>query len=286
MKLLLNKDTEIAVERLLSAPSHALMLIGPEGSGKLSLARYIASRLLDKDNLENAPYYKEFAPINGTLTIDQVRDVRTFKRLKTTGRSTIRRVVLLQDAHLMNIEAQNALLKVLEEPPADSVVLLTVAGEGILRPTIYSRTQRLTLRPISLEAAVSFFGEAGHSTADITRAYNLSNGTVGLIQALLEDGSSHPLTDHIELAKEIFAADRYHRLIHVDALSKDKDVLPSLLYAMKRLCSVAMDQAASRANPATSQRWLRCLTAVYAAEASLPANPNSKLLLTDLFLQL
>jgi hypothetical protein len=104
------------------------------------------------------------------------------------------------------------------------------------------------------------------------------------MHALLNDGE-HELAAQITKAKQIIAADKYARLTQVDEIAKQKESLPMFLYALKLISSTALKQASNKGATAT-KRWHKALQAVYDAEAALPGNPNAKLLLTDLMLQL
>jgi DNA polymerase-3 subunit delta' len=71
--------------------------------------------------------------------------------LKVPGKHQTDRVAIIIDAHTMTTEAQNALLKTLEEPPARTVLLLTARSEQSLLPTVRSRVRRVGLKVPSVE---------------------------------------------------------------------------------------------------------------------------------------
>ena len=79
------------------------------------------------------------------IRIEQVRDIESF--LNLTPYEGARKVIVVDGAELMNTPAANALLKTLEEPPADSMLLLLTANEDALLPTIRSRCSALYLKP-------------------------------------------------------------------------------------------------------------------------------------------
>ncbi len=120
-----------------------------------------------------------FVPPDGTsLKIDQIRGVREFVYRKPALSG--RKVILIDDAHLMTREAANALLKVLEEPPGHTHFLLVSEGKESLLPTIVSRTHQVELSPLDRE---SFYELLGEEREDLYRA---SGGSVKLARELRE----------------------------------------------------------------------------------------------------
>lgn len=282
--LLVHPETLAALESALHNTPHAVMLTGNEGSGKVYIARQLAAELLGAE-LENHAYFMHIEPDGKSISIDQVRELQRFVKLRTTGTGKIRRVVLLTDAHTMTTEAQNALLKLLEEPPGDTVLILTAQGDRSLKPTINSRVQKIYIRPITRAQAAEFAGTA-NKDSDVERAYNLSGGDSGLFLALLAEADDHRLASAIKVGKRLLTASAFERLTNVDDLSKDKDKIKDLLIAMRRIAAAALKQAADKGDNGLKDHWLQSLKAIYAAEEQLASNPNAKLLLTDLFLSI
>lgn len=121
----------------------------------------------------------------GAIKIDQIRDAveRTGYR-PFEGR---RRVVVIDDADAVNVEAQNALLKTLEEPPAASAFVLVTSRPDVLLPTVRSRCQRLRFGRLSpADVAAVLMREHEYSETDAHAAASLSDGSIGLA---LEGGS-------------------------------------------------------------------------------------------------
>lgn len=121
----------------------------------------------------------------GAIKVDQVRDAseRTAYR-PFEGR---RRVVIVDDADTMLPEAQNALLKTLEEPPAASMFVLVTSRPDLLLPTVRSRCQRLRFGPLATDEVASVLIEShGFSTSEAQAAAAAADGSVG---AALEGGT-------------------------------------------------------------------------------------------------
>jgi DNA polymerase-3 subunit delta' len=121
----------------------------------------------------------------GSIKIEQVRDAidRTAYR-PFEGR---RRVVIVDEADAMAAEAQNALLKTLEEPPSASVFVLITSRPDVLLPTVRSRCQQLRFgRLPASDVADVLMASHGYAPADAHAAASIADGSIGLA---LEGGS-------------------------------------------------------------------------------------------------
>src|SRR3989344_9656395 len=141
--LLLNTSTLAQARAFINNPPHALLVSGGGGSGKASVARLIASELLglrDTKMLEKYPYFTHLRRPEGKQDIpsDSIRQLNKLLKLKAPGSREIRRIGIIEDAQDLNEEASNALLKMLEEPPAACVFILTALSAHALLPTISS----------------------------------------------------------------------------------------------------------------------------------------------------
>lgn len=284
---LLAEHTRLLIDKAVDNPAHAWLFSGPEGAGKGFVAHYFACRklgLAQADALSKHPYFRLISPDNNSIGIEQIRALHQFLLLKTPGKAAVRRAIILEDAHYMTHEAQNALLKALEEPPADTIIILTAPRTLQLRETIYSRVQELPVLTVTKEHALVELGNQFEQSA-IEKAYAMSGGLAGLLTALLQD-QNHSLVNHIQAAKVVLGGTVFQRLLKVDELSKQKEQLPSFLQACKLICSAALHQSAKKNDKRQLGQWHKRLAAVYEAEGSLVHNPNPKLLLCDLFLRI
>jgi DNA polymerase-3 subunit delta' len=287
--LVLHPQTRRELQALIGDPSHAVLLAGGVGSGKATLARALAAAYLQKSSVEQLladAYLKEIRPEGTSIGIEAVRDLRKFLMLKTTGQGALRRVVIIENAHAMTTEAQNAFLKLLEEPPADTALIMTVDHPQHLLLTVNSRVQLVRVLPPDKAEILAQFAQTGKSAADIERAYLLSGGSIGLLHAILQDDTTHPLVAQVQAAKELYGKSIFERLAAVEALSKQKDQIAELLMAFKRITRAALQQAVAKGQQDLAEKWRSRLEAIYEAEQGLLRNANAKLLLTNLFLNL
>lgn len=150
-----------------------LIFTGLEGIGKQMVAKVLAQKL-NCDYQETAPCGQcgsclrieklqsesvlFIEPEKNIIKIEQAHEITHFLSLRGGGRA---KLVIINQAHLMNSSAANSLLKMFEEPPDDTYFILITANHTALMPTILSRSQILRFRPLSEEQLKkNFKGEA------------------------------------------------------------------------------------------------------------------------------
>jgi len=263
-------------------PSHAMLLTGHTGIGKSLLAQRLAANWLGlaPDRLASSQYVRLVVPEKDTISIEKIRSLRQFILLKETSNRAVKRVIMLFDADRMTLAAQNALLKILEEPPAGTVLLLTTSRLKNILPTIVSRAQIVPLQSPT-QAELQQHVATKHLSGDTERAYMLADGSIARFLQLMsgDDASASPLT----LAKDILKATRFERLLYVDRDLKDKSVAREVAATLASLASAAL--TSGKAGDRTEQ-WHRVLRAANTADEALSKNANTKLTLTELMLSL
>lgn len=167
---------------------HALLFTGPGGLGKHALTLKTAQWLLCSHRDEqsagacgechschlwtagNHPDFMLCQPEDGSrqIRVDGVRRVNEF--LNQTPQISSCQVVILHPAEVLNLNAANALLKTLEEPPGESFILLESERSGSVLPTIRSRCQTLALHLPELSVATTWMVEQGMSESDADQA--------------------------------------------------------------------------------------------------------------------
>jgi DNA polymerase-3 subunit delta' len=179
---------------------HALLFTGADGIGKRSLALAFVARLQCESDGEDAcgecascrqiaavshPDVQLLSVMPGKkeIGIDRIRDVKRFMQLQPMrGRA---KVAIIDEAHALTIAAQNALLKVLEEPPARSFLLLISSNPGALLATVRSRCQRLQFAPLPTDTVVEILTAASPIDAAAARELALlAEGSPGRAQML------------------------------------------------------------------------------------------------------
>lgn len=283
MSLALHPQTITKLEAVKAGRPHGILLSAPKGSGKGAIARLLAEWLIGLENgLDTYAYFRSIDSADGKgIGIEAIRDLEHFLSLKVPGKNPTNRLVLIEDAHLLTHEAQNALLKTLEEPPAATNIILTASHEQSLLPTIRSRVQTVHLiRPEKTEL-LKIFKSQGFNEDLISQAYSISGGLPGLMHALLSD-EEHSLLEATRRTRVLLSQTTYERLLNVDELSKNRELAAGITLIMQQMAHVSLQTARG----AAAIKWRAILDSSYAASEALVKNGSPKLVLTKLMLTL
>src|SRR5581483_762834 len=180
--LVLHPATESAMEQISRQPGHAVLLVGATGSGKSALARALAAIVLSIEAIkfEDYPYKLVLSADNRAIGIEAVRELEHFLSLRVPRSGDYNRAIIIENAHSLSGEAQTALLKTLEEPPARTLLILTADSEKHVLPTIRSRAPVIHVKSPERASLEQFFLSDFDKTA-VDQAYAISGGLPGLM---------------------------------------------------------------------------------------------------------
>jgi len=290
-KLLLHDRTKKQLQDFLKNPSHGLLISGQAGSGKRALAEYLSAELVgvSPDKLASYPYYVVITKPSDKqeIPVEAVRQLISSLKLNPaiSNKGIVKRVVFISDAQLLSEEAQNALLKLLEEPPQSTVFILTVPTDKSVLPTIVSRLQKLAISPVSLEKAQHHF-EGNYSNPDIASAWSLSQGAAGLMSAVLKDDKDHVLKSAVDSAKKLLKMSRYERVIFLDSLSGDREKLLEFIDGLNRVLAALQNSAINTGKDSLSKKIIISRRLVNQALEALGSNTSARLICLNLALKL
>ncbi len=184
----------------------AYLFVGPTGVGKETVARYFAQLIFCQQDAQpptvcgaclacrkvdsgNHPDLQFIRPEGSLLKIGQIRELQ--KQIIYEPLEASRKVYILTDVERMNAEAENCLLKTLEEPPASSVLILLTSNIRALLPTTRSRCQILQFHPMQTqelaEILVEKFSVAPEQATTLAIA---ADGAIGKALTRLEKGDA------------------------------------------------------------------------------------------------
>ena len=224
---------------LLDKVSHAYILNGPDQSGKKMFAEAFAAALqCEKKGCEacmtchsckqamshNHPdiIYVGHEKVN-TIGVEDIRQ-KINNDMMIKPYSSPYKIYIVDEAEKMNVQAQNALLKTIEEPPAYGIILLLTTNADTFLPTILSRCIRLDLRPVAGEPLKKYLMETCGVVdyqADICVAF--SQGVVGKAISLASSAHFNEIKDHVlQLLKRIHEIELTEMIAAVKQISEYK----------------------------------------------------------------
>lgn len=210
--------------------AHAYVLIGPEGSGKMALAEHLASQLLaiDVKRLAMHPDVTRLArPVDDKtgekkkqLPLELVKIACDRLALSAVGG---RKIVIIDEADTMTTQAQNALLKTLEEPAGQAVILLLAEDRSRLLRTILSRSVPITLSRVPTATIVTGLEAKGYTKQVAEEAARRSQGRPGIATRLADAETLMQLRQQEAEIEKFIAASRAERIKSIATLVKGDD---------------------------------------------------------------
>lgn len=243
------------VKRIESLSEPYVKFVFPLPRGKGESADDSPTEKLSQDQIEEVtnaiqnkvgnPYYKiEIEKASG-IKINSIRDVRRFININYDEIKY--RLILIEDAHLMNEEAQNALLKSLEEPPEGVIFILTTSDENRLLPTIKSRCWAINFIPLSNENLVYILTKYYNVEKDFAQKLTFfSDGSVLEALRLINSNFEETIEKVIDVLRYSLAK-KYHSAYSVlNELFKDKkpDFIKQVITMLSRWFSDAQKERA------------------------------------------
>jgi DNA polymerase-3 subunit delta' len=210
------------------------------------------------------------------IRVDQVRDL--VSEIAGAPFEARRRVFVIDDAHTMNDQAQNALLKSLEEPPARSHVILVSSAAAGLRSTIRSRCQRLRFGPLPRAViAEALVSERGLSAEQARLAAALAGGSLGSALAHEPGSEPGPVREQlVTLLERVHTQGAFERMEAAEALEQADDpahLLVTLRALLRDLAALRAGAApAALVNPDLAPRLARLASGPLGERAILLAD--------------
>ena len=234
--------------------SHCYLLCGPEGSGKRTLSNILSAALQCEE--AHAPCYRCNTcrkvlngahpdvitvddPEKKTVSVELIRQLQADAYIRPNEGK--RKIYCIPRAQHMTDNAQNALLKLIEEPPAYAVFLLLTDNAEKLLPTVRSRSVELRLEPVPRQEALSWLQQR-HPQETLDRlqtVYVRSGGYLGQAETLLQGEFQLPQT--AQFAQALAQTDRYamtQLLCSLEKLPREKFL--ELMIQWKQLLTDAL----------------------------------------------
>lgn len=217
--------------------SHAYIFSGKRGVGKTTMAKAFADVLTEGSVADITVVTNEHYGIESKSDIVAVDTIRAASGdMYMKPYLADKRVFIIPNAEKMNVQAQNALLKIFEEPPAYCVIILITQNDNMLLPTIRSRAVTVRFGALDDSCVRDYVTQNGINASDII--VRLASGSIGMAQELGENEELGDVTGtFVEMFKKIGTgtADCIYSLIdYFQREKKNSEVLFDIMLVMLR----------------------------------------------------
>ena len=258
--------------------SHSYLFMGKEGIGKKLFAKEFANEILTPKNalkidLENNPDFTFIKPEGTSIKIEQIRQMQ--KKIIEAPIRAEKKVYIIDDADLMTREAQNCLLKTLEEPPEFAIIILIGAIESNFLNTIKSRCMIIKFQNISNEDIKKYLKEKYNITNISENMLDIFGGSIGKAENLKEKSELYNII--ASLLENIQKLDFIDFLKSADILYKSQDDKNDILDGINVLLLK---------NSKQDIRFLNCIEIVEDTKKRLNANGNYNMCIDNMLFKI
>ncbi len=285
--MLISQNTKRQIDLFLVNPSNSLVIESPVRGAGIEMSYGLIRKLLklpDDYILENSHNFYKIEKDNNTVQIDSIRDLIKQLKLKSLNNNLINRIGLVTDAHLMSEESQNSILKLLEEPPSDTVIILLSQSLAALKPTIISRSAIIKITKPSYAEFIQYYS-IDSKNMDIKNKFDLTDGNSDYYVKYLSDEIDISKSEDIILIKKFLSANKLDRLLMINDFCISKNVFDNLLFTMKNMVKIGLDNSIIKNNN-QQKFWISYLKAIETTETGSVHSVNRKLLFTNLCLNM
>lgn len=274
--MILNVSTRKWMNGFIARPTVALLIdSGNDVIGGLELAEEIYNRIAG-DNA--SPLITVSLKEKNSIGIDEIRELRQSLGLRATRSEGISRMVVLAPADSLTTEAQNALLKLIEEMPERTAICLVAERPARILPTLRSRCFTVPLLPLSEAQVVEYAKSMGVESNQAKLAYGVADGNFTTVRSLLtKEGGT--LKSEIDTAKLFLAQSVFDRQGTISQFKESQQQVPIFMRSLMTVAKAGMRHAKSRDS---KRRWKDIVKEILAVQRLLETNVSPKLALLRL----
>jgi DNA polymerase-3 subunit delta' len=241
----------------------------------IEIAEYLYDKLVDS---KYVPFYRLDIDNKKSIGIEDIKGLKEYFSLKANSNGEYTRFVVVPSAELLTNEAQNALLKLIEELPQRTILVLIVNDASKILSTISSRCFTIKLLPIEFDKAQDYATKNNISNEKFTRSYLLSEGNASVFLRYI-NGESVEIDSIVKYSKDFISSSVFDRQNILTKYSKEES---SPLQLIKSIQLVSKSTMRSAKTIESKRRWKEILEKSILAENQINSNVNSKLALLNL----
>lgn len=285
-----NEEIKIFLDNLIKTNNvvHSYMFIGPDGIGKVLFAKEFAKMILCQDSNKacnhcsscikfNSDNHPDFMIINSedgkSIKINQIRFLQ--ERISEKPIVSSKKVYIINNSDLMTVEAQNCLLKTLEEPPEYAIIILVLSNENKCLSTIKSRCTKIAFQKLRNSDLTQY---ANENNLEINSSLlSASDGSISKLLNLQNNLEAYKQLDNIINA---FSKDNIVDIWNnADILYKSKDNINTLL---EYLNTVFLERLKST----KESKYIQSIKIIENTKNKLSSNANYDMCIDNLLLQI
>ena len=177
--------------------SHAQLISGEDGIGKSILAEILGKLILNGDLNREYVDIINYKPSKASFGVDDVRDI--IDEVNKKPFEGDKKVIIIHQGNKLTIQAQNALLKTIEEPPTEVYIIILCESLELILDTIKSRCEIYKLTPLTKDELYKYIAIKGYdySEEEKSSAIAFSEGIPGRIDRYFSDTELQELRDKI-----------------------------------------------------------------------------------------
>ena len=270
------KNKEILKKAIeINKTSHSYIFCGTEGIGKKLIAKELAKKILclkEKENgcdcksciefdSDNNPDFQLIESVDGKIKIEQIRQMQ--RKVAEKPIISNNKVYIINNADTMTTEAQNCLLKTLEEPPEYITIILICTNEGNLLSTIKSRCTRMQFEPIKDEELKEYIKTKLPDEQISPQIIELAQGSIGKAIKLNERKDIYENIENILLSMQ--NRDLIDIVQMSEVIYKSKEEIKSILEYINVLLMKLSKQ---------NIKYINCVQIVEETKRRIKANSN------------
>lgn len=273
---LCNPSTKKWIKAYITRPTSTLIINSNNDTDTgVEIADYIYNSFTSKST---TPLYKLELKDKKSIGIEDIRDFQINMSLKANSDGEYTRFALIPNAETLTVEAQNALLKLTEELPDKTIVMLVISSEENILPTLLSRCFQINVLPITSTQSVEFGKKHGINGELIDRSFIISEGNASIFKKLLFD-QDNSIEEIITMAKKFITNNVYERQHILSEIHKNPILVSEFIQAIKLTSRTGMRTAKSLNS---KNNWKSILSEVLITEKQLEQNVQTKLALLAL----
>ncbi|MCA9345910.1 hypothetical protein KC960_00260 [Candidatus Saccharibacteria bacterium] len=268
--MIFNPKTKKLLDAYVNNPSSTVLLTGDDNLFDWP-EEYLINSLLSKEYRNNKVVIEPNE--KNTIGIDQIRTLKMNLSTKVSAKNGFGRVTIIKDIEKCTLEAQNSLLKLVEEPNDNNLIILESVDTKVLT-TILSRCQKIPILPLTKSQCANLANERNFTEKEIEFYYFISGGNSTNFIKMVDNKLDDQIIKDYNVAKTFLTTKTDSRL----QLSKDYDTKDKIYVLIDNIQKIAKLALKSNLKNKIDNRWLIILNETMKCKELINENVNIKLI--------